>query len=342
MIELERHIEILLLDNDCVIVPELGGFMAHHVEARYDEEEKVFLPPFRTLGFNPQLKINDSLLAQSYIEAYDLSYPEALMRIQDEVNELKQHLNNNGRYDLNDIGTLTVNNDGNIEFSPCDAGILSPNFYGLSSFEFNTIAVAEQEYAIETSETNIFALKPDGSQLSKDNDEEDCEIRIKKTWLHTGIAVAAAVLALFIFSLPITNGKMSQISDIHLPMLGKLMPKDTNMKDLKFSIITDTVSPNSSPEVSKRKTNTVSSVKEQYPKRYCIILASQVSRHNADFFVKKLHSEGFENAEVYVHNNMVRVVYGCFATESEAYNVLRKLHSNTAFTDAWVYRKKDI
>lgn len=135
---------------------------------------------------------------------------------------------------------------------------------------------------------------------------------------------------------------MSQISDIHLPMLGKLMPKDTNMKDLKFSIITDTVSPNSSPEVSKRKTNTVSSVKEQYPKRYCIILASQVSRRNADFFVKKLHSEGFENAEVYVHNNMVRVVYGCFATESEAYNVLRKLHSNTAFTDAWVYRKKDI
>ena len=30
VIELERHIEILLLDNDCVIVPGLGGFMAHH------------------------------------------------------------------------------------------------------------------------------------------------------------------------------------------------------------------------------------------------------------------------------------------------------------------------
>ena len=37
MIELAKHIEILLLDNDCVIVPEFGGFMAHHVNSVYDE-----------------------------------------------------------------------------------------------------------------------------------------------------------------------------------------------------------------------------------------------------------------------------------------------------------------
>ena len=51
MIELERHIEILLLDNDCVIVPNLGGFMAHHVEAHYDDNDMLFLPPSRTLLF---------------------------------------------------------------------------------------------------------------------------------------------------------------------------------------------------------------------------------------------------------------------------------------------------
>ena len=67
VIELERHIEILLLSNDCVIVPNLGGFVAHNIEARYQEQEQLFLPPLRTLGFNPQLTINDSLLVQSYI-----------------------------------------------------------------------------------------------------------------------------------------------------------------------------------------------------------------------------------------------------------------------------------
>lgn len=116
MIELSRHIEILLLDNDCVIVPDLGGFMAHHVDAHYDEEENIFLPPLRTLGFNPLLKLNDSLLAQSYIEAYDISYPEATRRIEEEVNELKQHLRNKGVYELEDIGTLRLNDEGNYIF----------------------------------------------------------------------------------------------------------------------------------------------------------------------------------------------------------------------------------
>ena len=106
MIELERHIEVLLLNNDCVIIPNFGGFMVHHVEARYDEKDHIFLPPYRTLGFNPQLKMNDSLLAQSYIEAYDISYPEAIKRIESEVDELNQILDNEGEYELNDIGNL--------------------------------------------------------------------------------------------------------------------------------------------------------------------------------------------------------------------------------------------
>ena len=68
--------------------------MTHNINARYEEQEHLFLPPLRTLGFNPQLNINDSLLVQSYIEAYDISYPEALQRIEDEVEELRQHLQN--------------------------------------------------------------------------------------------------------------------------------------------------------------------------------------------------------------------------------------------------------
>ena len=100
MIELGRHIEILLLTNDCVIVPGLGGFMTHHVEARFDSRDNMFLPPYRTLGFNPKLSLNDSLLVQSYVEAYDISYPDALQRIENEVCEIKQHISINGSYIL--------------------------------------------------------------------------------------------------------------------------------------------------------------------------------------------------------------------------------------------------
>ena len=44
VIELQRHIEILLLTNDCVIVPDFGGFITHNVPARYDTSDKSFLP----------------------------------------------------------------------------------------------------------------------------------------------------------------------------------------------------------------------------------------------------------------------------------------------------------
>ena len=81
VIELERHIEILLLSNDCVIVPDLGGFMAHHREACYDEHDGMFLPPQRTLGFNPQLKLNDSLLAQSRPTTSAILRPSAALRM---------------------------------------------------------------------------------------------------------------------------------------------------------------------------------------------------------------------------------------------------------------------
>ncbi len=69
--------------------------------------------------------MNDSLLALSYVEAYDISYPEALNRIADEVTEMRQTLENSGKFELNDIGTIILNEDGNYTFEPCEAGILT-------------------------------------------------------------------------------------------------------------------------------------------------------------------------------------------------------------------------
>ena len=76
MIELAQHIEVLLLENDCVIVPGLGGFVAHYTPAMRVAEENVFLPPTRIIGFNPQLKMNDGLLVQSYMAVYDTDFYE--------------------------------------------------------------------------------------------------------------------------------------------------------------------------------------------------------------------------------------------------------------------------
>ncbi len=264
MIELERHIEILLLSNDCVIVPRLGGFMAHNIEARYDEHEQMFLPPLRTLGFNPQLNINDSLLVQSYIEAYDISYPEALQRIEDEVEELKQHLQNEGSYELNDIGVLALNDDGNYVFTPCEAGILTPSLYGLTSVEMPRLSAAQpqlQPAVVETAEktteariVGIDSLTPETETVDEEetfDEEEDDVVRIKYTWIRNAVAVAAILLAVFILALPTGKTDMMQrtISNFNNGLFFGMTSKDTNMSKIEIQ---------RKVEGGKRKENTLS------------------------------------------------------------------------------------
>ena len=341
VIELERHIEILLLSNDCVIVPDLGGFMTHHVDARYDEDDGVFLPPLRTLGFNPQLTINDSLLALSYVEAYDISYPEALQRIEDEVNELKMHIQNKGAYELNDIGTLSLNDDGNYVFTPCEAGILTPGLYGLGTYEMKRL-----EAAAKLKPAKMVAMPPateetETADFTEETEEDEDVVKIKFSWIRNTVAIAAVLLAIFLLALPTGKTEMMTrtISNINSNIFFGMMSKDTNTSriDIKKQDITshadkvDTIVKKDTvvkaPEVRK------DSVKQGY----CIVLASYVSKKNANIFVEMLQKRGYQESEVYIHNNITRVIYGNFETQDEATQALRDIHQHKDLAEAWIY-----
>ena len=343
VIELQRHIEILLLDNDCVIVPDFGGFVAHNVAARYEADDYMFLPPTRTLGFNPQLRINDSLLVQSYINALDISYPEALRRIEREVDEMKQELNEKGYYTLEDIGTLSINSDGNIQFEPCEAGILSPDFYGLSACKFPTLKdIREAKLtSIETTETVKETVKSEQTADSAllefiDNEEqnEDRAIEIKMSWIRNAVAIAAAVIAFFLMTTPIANSDLDtrSMSNLQSNLLTKLMPKDTNMAPAK-PVVKPTSACASAKEEAKQEAAPATEP------IYCIVLASHVKLSNAENYVEQLKKRGIKDAEVYIHRNTVRVVCGSYKTEGEAYRHLNKLNNDEEFAEAWVYKK---
>ena len=359
VIELERHIEILLLSNDCVIVPDFGGFMAHHVDAHYDEDEGLFLPPQRTLGFNPQLKINDSLLAQSYVEAYDISYPEAVLRIEDEVNELKMHLQTKGFYELSSIGTLEFNENGNYVFTPCEAGILTPDLYGLCSFEMTPLKISAapvpetvEEEEEEKEATQIFNMNPlerdvettEDEAEAEDEEEEDV-VRIKFSWIRNAVAVAAILLAVFFAAMPTGKTEMMTrtISNINSNLFFGMMSKDTNTSKIEISKADIQKPTNKADTISKlEKIKTEQTVKaEPVKKGYCIVLASQVSKRNAEMFIERLKAKGLDSAEIYVKQkaqSIRRVVCGNFQTQEEAYNELRKIHKDEELKDAWVYK----
>ena len=80
-------------------------------------------------------------------------YPEALNRIADEVTEMRQTLENSGKFELNDIGTIILNEDGNYTFEPCEAGILTPELYGLGGLNMLPLAQISAEEVQKTEDS---------------------------------------------------------------------------------------------------------------------------------------------------------------------------------------------
>ena len=74
--------------------------------------------------------------------------------------------------------------------------------------------------------------------------------------------------------------------------------------------------------------------------QFCIVLASKVSMKNAERFVKELKLQGIDSVEIYRNNNITRVVYGSYDSETSAQSALRLLRSKEVFKQSWVYKKK--
>ena len=202
MKELARHIEVLLLENDCVIVPGLGGFIAHNKAAEFKDSANVFCPPVRTIGFNPQLIINDGLLAQSYMQAYDTDFPDASRKIESVVSQIKDSLYKNGQAELENIGTLYYTMAGVYGFEPYQNAFFSPSLYGLGSFSISPLSelkpvketIVEPRIMIETVPSSDEERKAKAKQR-----------HIIKRMAEHAVGIAAAVILFFVLSVPVEN-----------------------------------------------------------------------------------------------------------------------------------------
>jgi len=248
MFEIDRHIEILLLKHNCVIIPGFGGFVAHHISSRYDEIDGMLLPPMRTVGFNPQLTLNDSLLVQSYIEAYGISYPEALRQIESEVAEMKMRIERDGYIEICSVGKIFINNYGQYEFEPCLAGLLTPELYGMPGVEISTLnnehkeiqtpaeSVEEEPKVKVIPISSLIEEEPKESAATVEEeliidetvDEDDDNTTIgSAAWYKLAVACALLLIA---FSVPFAMGtdtmKNISLSGIDVSFLQRFIPEN--------------------------------------------------------------------------------------------------------------------
>ena len=378
MIELAQHIEALLLENDCVIVPGLGGFVAHYAPATRVEEENIFLPPTRIIGFNPQLKMNDGLLVQSYMSVYGTNFSDATKMVEREVDELIAALHEEGKVDLPNVGEVRYTIYNTFDFAPYDNKITTPYLYGLDAFEMQELSALEKPKA----EKEAFSIVPTTTKKEK----RTFAIKINRAYLTNAAALAAVIILSFFFSTPIENTEVIEEN------YATLLPDELFEKIEKQSLaITPIVLKQNTPtrKTANKQTGTPKKVvapvavrevkvakesaastetkaKEQAshsvattadapkqnvqpvaakpavaaPQRpYHIIIASVGTEKDAEAMAAQLVAKGFSGAKAIVGDGKMRVSIESCGTEVEAYQALARVRENETYKNAWVLKK---
>lgn len=361
MIALAKHIEFLLQDNDCVIVPDFGGFIIYYQAAHYVAEESSYYPPVRTIGFNSLLTMNDGLLAQSYMQAYHTDFSEAMRRIRKAVAALKECLYVDGYVELQGIGQLHYNIQGRYEFYPLESGVLAPELYGLDVFHVEklsadrTLASANKDNRLETR-------------------RKKTTIRLERSWIGNAVAAAVAVVLFFSLSVPVentyveegnyaslgTDGLFEAIRSRSLATtliavpeqpqeLRKAKKEDAVIKNnrntLKPSAIrTEKVEKNPvkvevKPE-AKPKTDIPVARQRDTRGNYCIIVSSLAMAKDAEQVLNDYRKKGYSDAKIVEGSGRYRLSLCDFADKSTAYKKLKELRQDERFKSAWIWNAK--
>lgn len=358
MIELSRHIETLLLENDCVILPGFGGFITHYAPAAWDSQEYTFRPPTRIVGFNPQLKINDGLLAQSYMAAHDTSFGKAMQMLEKEIEELRQTLHEDGAADLRNVGRLRCSMHQVYDFTPCADGMTAPELYGLGSFKM--LPLAELEVLERQEAAAARALRP-AKPVRR------TAIRRRMAYIANVAATIVAVVLFFALSTPIENTEVmkgnyaqmfpetffEQIESQSLaitPINARnaetrpanvqaeaCRPVDTQAARSAEPATTTSPAPVQATPADNMPEQTQATVPEAKP--YHIIVASVGSQANARIAVEQYVEKGYQEAKILTKNGKVRIGIASFATEREAYLALPDFRQEKGFENAWVLKQ---
>ena len=126
----------LIIQHDCVVIPEFGGFVSKAISSKIDFDKGSMSPPSKQLLFNVQLINNDGLLNASISSINQLSYLEASQVIRTKVSEYKEDLKSGKKITINKVGTLQYNQEGALIFEQDRFFNFLLASYGLSPIKF--------------------------------------------------------------------------------------------------------------------------------------------------------------------------------------------------------------
>jgi len=129
-----RYVSDLLYDYECVVIPGFGGFITKSRSASIHSMHHTFNPPYKEVVFNVHLKANDGLLINHLAHHENLSYAQALKKLEAFTTRCNFELYRGRRIRFKELGVIQQNNHGQLIFFPEKEINFEADSYGLSPF----------------------------------------------------------------------------------------------------------------------------------------------------------------------------------------------------------------
>lgn len=135
----ERYIKYLLFNYDCVVIPDLGGFITSYNTAEVHPVRHTFLPPSKGIAFNERLKNDDGLLASTIAKFENISMEDAYFQIKGFVFDIRGALKEQNKCYIKEIGTLFINHEYVLQFEQDSKTNYENESFGLPELFFKPI-----------------------------------------------------------------------------------------------------------------------------------------------------------------------------------------------------------
>jgi len=301
-VEISQYIKELLLLNDCVIIPEFGGFVANYKPATIENNQ--FFPPTKEIAFNNKLISNDGLLINYISEAEGIDYFNAKQKLDSFVEETMLNLERNRNVYFEGVGYLHYDSRENLQFEPQLKQNLLVDSYGLQNFSY------EKLYQRQMPKPAI-----------KVEYREPIPVIFQQRKLKKLVIAIPLLIAMALIPMKHNNEYLSK-SDMGM--------WETLMQSTPAA-------PIQSPEqkLTENTTNVAATETEQF--RYFIIGGSFKSEENANKYIQQLKEKGYSGKNLGVFKGLNRVAMKGFATMGEAQKELNSLLSQNPSSGVWIH-----
>ncbi len=147
MTPVEKYVQKLILEQDCVIIPDFGGILSRHVKAGYDVSAGIYRPSRKRIAFNEVLKVDDGLLTYTISVHEKMTIEQARHEVRAFVVSLWKSLGEQGSAEIAGLGKFLANGEGKLIFEPEDQLNFYPDWFGFEDLKIAELSAgaAEQE-----------------------------------------------------------------------------------------------------------------------------------------------------------------------------------------------------